>query len=85
MLNWRNAIIPGNATIQDAIKTINDGGYEIALVTDADEKLLGTITDGDIRRALLGGLDMAAPVEKIMYPDPLTAPETASDADIEKN
>ena len=84
MLDWRNALIPADATIRDAVRTINDGGYEIALVTGADEILLGTITDGDIRRALLDGLDMSTSVEKIMCPDPLTAPEDASGADIEK-
>ena len=84
MPDWKNSLIPADATVRDAVKTINDGGYEIALVTDADEKLLGTITDGDIRRALLGGLDMGTPVERIMYPDPLTAPENADDAEIEE-
>ena len=84
MPDWRNALIPVEATIQDAIKTINDGGYEIALVTDAGEKLLGTITDGDIRRALLDGLDIGGSVEKIMNPAPLTALEITGEADIKK-
>ena len=78
MSDWKNSLIPEDASIRDAIKTINDGGYEIALVADGENKLLGTVTDGDIRRGLLDGLGMSAPVEKIMNRDPLVAPPDTS-------
>lgn len=78
MPDWKNSLIPADATIRDAIKTINDGGYEIALVADGEKKLLGTVTDGDIRRGLLDGLDMNTVVEKIMNRHPLVAPPETS-------
>jgi len=78
MHDWKNSLIPADATIRDAIKTINDGGFEIAIVADGEEKLLGTVTDGDIRRGLLDGLDMSAPAKKIMNRDPLVAPPDTS-------
>ena len=79
---WQNTLIPAGATIRDAVKTVNDGGYEIAMVADDEKKLLGTVTDGDIRRGLLDGLDMSAPAEKIMNRAPLAAPPDTSPRDL---
>jgi dTDP-glucose pyrophosphorylase len=42
-------------SLHRAIEVIETGGSGIALVTDEMERLIGTITDGDVRRALLGG------------------------------
>jgi len=75
--DYKKILIPMVATIRDAVKTINDCGFEIALVIDEERSLLGTITDGDIRRALLDGMSMDTPAEKIMNREPLVAaPET---------
>ena len=84
MTDWRNSLIPTDATIRGAIETINDGGYEIALIADDEDKLLGTVTDGDIRRGVLDGLDMSARVEKIMNRDPLVASPDTSHGDLLK-
>ena len=54
-------------TIKDAISTIDNGCVQIALVLDENERLIGTVTDGDIRRALLQGESIDTPVEKIMF------------------
>lgn len=51
------------ATIREAMTTIQKGSIEIALVVDTSGKLLGTVTDGDIRRALLGGAGLDDLVE----------------------
>ncbi|HEX7881452.1 MAG TPA: CBS domain-containing protein, partial [Afipia sp.] len=53
-MNWKNLLIGPDASIEDAIQTIDQGGARIALVVDADGKLLGTVTDGDVRRAIIG-------------------------------
>ena len=83
--DWKNSLIPDGATIRDAIKIINDGGFEIALIADTEETLLGTVTDGDIRRGLLDGLDINAPAEKIMNREPLIAsPDTDHNGLLEK-
>lgn len=71
MKNWRNTVISPDSSVRDAIKTINEGGFEIAIVTEVERTLLGTITDGDIRRGILGGLGMDAPAAEIMNRDPL--------------
>ena len=51
-----------HGTLLDAMRALETGGTELALVVDANEKLLGILTDGDIRRALLAGATLDAPV-----------------------
>ena len=67
---WHNTFIPTSAVIRDAIETIQNGGSQICLVVDGDGKLLGTITDGDVRRGLLRGLRLEASVEEVMHKEP---------------
>ena len=55
---WRNALVPADATLQQVIRNLDDSSLQISLVISPDEVLVGTITDGDIRRGLLQGLDM---------------------------
>ena len=47
--------ISAKAKIREVIKSIDQGAVQIALVVDAEQKLMGTVTDGDIRRGLLRG------------------------------
>lgn len=68
--------------IQRAIEIIDAGSQQIALVVDADRKLLGTVTDGDIRRGLIRGLSLNQPVAQIMNPRPVTIPEIADKTSI---
>lgn len=53
-------IVSPRDSILDAVRAINDGGRAIAFVCDPDGKVLGTLTDGDIRRALLAGSGLDA-------------------------
>ncbi len=59
--------------LEKAIKVLHAGGMRIALVVDDANKLLGTITDGDIRRALLRHVDMDELVTDVMNSNPSTA------------
>jgi hypothetical protein len=51
-------LLPADATVQQAIRNLDDSALQIALVVSPGGALLGTITDGDIRRGLLRGLDL---------------------------
>lgn len=66
------SVLP-SADIRDTIAAIDAGAKQIALVVDASGKLLGTATDGDIRRALLRGCTLETPVTEVMNPKPHTA------------
>lgn len=50
-------------TLLDAMRVIEQGGVGIALVLDASGRLVGMLTDGDIRRGLLGGASLESPLE----------------------
>jgi len=71
---WRQAILPANATIGQAIRNLNKIAIKIVLVADETGVLEGTISDGDIRRGLLKGLDLNSPVAGIIRRDPLVVP-----------
>ena len=59
-----------NSTIKEALLIIDSGAIKIALVVDENDKLLGTITDGDIRRAILNGNSLENSIEDIYYKEP---------------
>jgi len=61
------------ATVKEAMKTIDAGAMKIAIVVDRYDTLIGTLTDGDIRRGLLNGLNMHSSIESIIQRNPLTA------------
>jgi dTDP-glucose pyrophosphorylase len=65
--------MPRSATIKQAIETIERADAKIGLVIDADERLIGTVTDGDVRRGLLRGVELGASVTEIMNRHPRVA------------
>ena len=60
-------------TLEIAIQVLDSSGARIVLVADKNRKLLGTVTDGDIRRALIRHVSMDHTVKKVMNASPLTA------------
>lgn len=73
MKNWKSVAVPPETTLEKAIGALDKGGLGIVLVTDAEDVLCGTVTDGDVRRALLRHQTMDTPVSKIMCPTPQVA------------
>ncbi len=62
-----------SASIRDAIQVIDAGGFQIALVVGPARRLLGTVTDGDVRRGILAGCALTEPVTAVMNANPKTA------------
>lgn len=75
---WRKALIAPIAKIRDAVRNLDESTAQIALVIDGDGSLTGTITDGDIRRGLLRGLNLESGIETIIYRSPLVVPPELS-------
>lgn len=75
MKDWRKILIHPNAPLLDAIRIIDEGALQIALVVDDNDRLLGTITDGDVRRTLLEQKPLDAPVNAVMCTNPMVAHE----------
>jgi len=66
-----------NASIKDVIISISASSHGITVVTDG-EKLVGVITDGDLRRMLLNGNDISETLAKdIMSSQPKTIEKDA--------
>lgn len=75
MTNWRDTLVSPDNQLRRAVEVIDAAGLQIALVVDQDRRLLGTVTDGDIRRAILRGVSLDAPVTGVMNEAPTTARE----------
>lgn len=75
MKNLNKIKIKLDSTVRNALKTISNGGIRIALVVNNKNKLLGTITDGDIRRGFLNGLNLDSPINSIIFKKPIVAKE----------
>ena len=74
-INWMASTLLKDESMEKAIKNLNLQSTRIVLVIDNSKKLLGTITDGDIRRALLENKPMDTPLCDFMNPNPTTASE----------
>lgn len=73
MKNLSNLTIYPTSPLKEAIVKLGQGGLRIVLVSDSKRRLLGTVTDGDIRRALLRNVTMDCPVSLIMQQAPIKA------------
>jgi len=69
---WKKIALDKAATVKDALGVLDQGSLQIALVVDGDCHLAGTLTDGDIRRALLRGQGLDTPITEVMNPNPVT-------------
>lgn len=73
MKHWERTLIAPDTTLRDALEVIDKAGSQITLVVDADRHLLGTLSDGDMRRALLRGLSLGDRVDTAMHRNPAVA------------
>src|SRR5690554_414620 len=68
--NMETAIINEEQSVREAIKQLNENRLQILVVVDEEGALAGTVTDGDIRRAVLKDLSLDNPVREIMNKNP---------------
>lgn len=76
MKSWRKALVNSSFTLKQAIEVLDKAALRIALVVDENEKLLGTLTDGDVRRALLKLVPLETPVIQVVNTNPKTAEQS---------
>ena len=62
----KSLLIAPDMTIKQAMKQLSDGGGKILFVVDKNEKLIGTVTDGDIRRGIIKGYGFSERIESLM-------------------
>jgi dTDP-glucose pyrophosphorylase/CBS domain-containing protein len=82
MRNWEGVIVSSETTLADAIARVDASGLQVALVLAPDRKLLGILTDGNIRRAILAGKSLQVPVSDAMNAMPTSIAATTPREDM---
>jgi dTDP-glucose pyrophosphorylase len=84
MNNYKDVLVHSRLTIKQALLKLDQTALQILLVVDEDNKLFGTITDGDIRRGLLKGMGLDEAIESIVYVSPTVGHINESNQDVIK-
>ena len=75
---WQDILVSPTTSMEETITVIDKGALKLALVVNNDNQLLGVVTDGDIRRALIKHLSMDSEIQLVMHTTPLIAPPDTS-------
>ncbi|WP_420471077.1 nucleotidyltransferase family protein [Brevundimonas sp. FT23042] len=73
MRQWEKALIGPEATFRDALRSVDSTGAGMALVVDGERQLIGALSDGDIRRALIHGAALEDAVAPAVNRAPICA------------
>ncbi len=73
MKNWQSILVKPTETLINTMKIIDESSLQFAAIVDEKNHLLGTVTDGDIRRSLLRGDGLEVEIHKVMNPNPFCA------------
>jgi dTDP-glucose pyrophosphorylase len=68
--NWERALVEQGTSLRDALVKIDAAGTQLAVIVDQHRKLMGTLSDGDVRRGLIKGLSLSDKVEQAMCSTP---------------
>ncbi len=82
MVSMTEAPLQMDARLVDAVHAIESTHRRIAVVVDQDQRVMGTLTDGDVRRCLLRGGTLETPAAEAMSRRPITCSTSSSDAHI---
>ncbi|EPC3541698.1 nucleotidyltransferase family protein [Aeromonas hydrophila] len=80
--NWEKVVLSTKHTVHDALTVINAAALRICLVVDDKRHLLGVVTDGDIRRAILSNVALTQSVTEVMNKTPITVSAKLSRAQL---
>jgi dTDP-glucose pyrophosphorylase len=72
-MEWKRLLLKPDDSILHALSVIDAEGERFAVVADEALNLLGVVTDGNIRRSLMAGIQLDAPIQRVMNPNPHTA------------
>jgi dTDP-glucose pyrophosphorylase len=72
MKDFGKILVHADTSLLDAMHRLDKGAAQIVLIVDENNRLLGTVTDGDTRRALLRGVTLDVPASTIMNKTPFT-------------
>ena len=73
MNDWQKIILSKTDTMKTAVKALEEQSLRIVMIVDSNRRLIGTVTDGDIRRALIQHVSMDAQLDEFMFKKPTVA------------
>jgi len=76
MALWKRVAVPPSMPLNEVIAKIDESGLQVALVLAVDGSLMGVLTDGDVRRAILESKDFEIAVSEVMSVEPTTILES---------
>lgn len=76
--SWKRGVLRFPCVIRDVMNTLQEGSLQIVVVVDSSDRLLGVVTDGDVRRGLMKGLSLSDSVSDILNSSPATVSVKAS-------
>ncbi len=77
---WRKTLLSLGVTLRQVIHNLNETNLQIVLIVANDGVLVGTVTDGDVRRGLLSGKGMDSSIDEIVFREPFVLPPDVSRA-----
>ncbi len=69
---YKKVLVGPNISIKEALKKMDQSTLQVLIIVDDIEKVLGIVTDGDVRRAVINNIDFTNPIRLIMNPHPIT-------------
>lgn len=75
-------LINEDSSIKETMRLIDINGSGIAFIIGENEKFLGTVSDGDIRRAILGGVNIEKPIKGIINKEATYLNEKTADEEL---
>lgn len=79
---WRETLLSETSTIENAVQVLNKTAMKIVLITNKVGVLVGTVSDGDIRRGLISGGTLNSPLDNIVNRDPLVVSTSFNKQDV---
>jgi dTDP-glucose pyrophosphorylase len=73
MTSFAKVLVPAGASVRTALESMTASGKQVALVVDEESRLLGLVTDGDLRKAMLRGASLDSRIDEVMNRRPFTA------------
>ena len=74
MIDWRTLLLSPDDAVHRALELIDRAGSQFVLIVDDECRLLGVVTDGDMRRSLIAGRTMEDKLHAVMHAAPVTVP-----------
>lgn len=76
--SWMDCVLDPRSSIRDAIENLVSTSRRIVLVCEKNHKLLGTVSDGDIRRGILRGISLEDSILEILHENPIVVSRESS-------